>query len=166
MLQGWGLAPGSAATQEAVAPPVPSALVAEVLDAEVPLAEGAGALGTEAPAESPLEGGGRDEESSEEEDSVDIAELQALLRDNAAFFEACEAAVQHAVGRPEHGEPQLQSAGDLRGALSHVCRRCRIEEVDEEEAGDLFDGPMYPGVFYQLAREYFSSLCRTLTMAV
>lgn len=174
-----------------------------------------------------VDAAGNGEESSDGSDggepadsgaeSIDVAELQALLRDNAALFEECEAALVAAVGgagqqrsqhqdQQQHGQqqqrqqqqqqqhelqqqqplqrplplqqslqqplqqqpllPQLRSAEELQEALNHICRRCHIDLVDDDEAVDLFDGAMDLGVFYQFAREYFGTLCRTLTMTV
>mmetsp|Transcript_71738 Transcript_71738/g.232256 ORF Transcript_71738/g.232256 Transcript_71738/m.232256 type:complete len:83 (-) Transcript_71738:84-332(-) len=62
--------------------------------------------------------------------------------------------------------PQLGSPSELREAMNSICRQCEMEEIDEAEAIDLYDGTMDAGVFYQIAHEYFSTLCRTLTMAV
>mmetsp|Transcript_16166 Transcript_16166/g.33676 ORF Transcript_16166/g.33676 Transcript_16166/m.33676 type:complete len:191 (-) Transcript_16166:223-795(-) len=170
MLHGWGHMPGA---REDPAPAVPPTVLAEVLGGEAPLQTGTVEANPENTDDSPMErgegnlnDGSEDDADDDDDDSVDVAELQALLRDNAAFFEACEEATLNAVGPSQPGEVQLRSAANLRVALSHICARCGIEEVDEEEADDLFDGPMDPGVFYQLAREYFSSLSRTLTMAV
>lgn len=110
---------------------------------------------------------------SDDELRASVEKLQALLRDNAAFHEACEAAFSAVESsrdiegaRPITPRPQLNSKEELRLALNHICEGCGIEEVEEEEATDLYDGPMDAGVFYQLAREYFQSLCRTLTMAM
>ncbi|CAE7262062.1 unnamed protein product [Symbiodinium sp. CCMP2456] len=101
----------------------------------------------------------------EGDDVVDACKLQALLCDNGALFEVCQHAVRIAT------EP---IAWDRRGVAkqirptlrNHVCRHCGIDSVDREEADELWDGPMDVGVFYQFAREYFSSLCRVLTMDV
>eukprot|EP00928_Gymnodinium_smaydae_P061849 TRINITY_DN45828_c0_g1_i1.p2 TRINITY_DN45828_c0_g1~~TRINITY_DN45828_c0_g1_i1.p2 ORF type:complete len:256 (-),score=87.35 TRINITY_DN45828_c0_g1_i1:6-773(-) len=142
-----------------------------------------------------------DEEDDEEDDAdmlaavddevrANITALKALLSDNAAFYEACEAAVALAADTPGDSasaslipgypaeasagaavagvsRPQLRSKEALQRAMNSICERCGIEEFDEDEAKDMFDGhPMDSGVFYQVAREYFQSLVRTLTMLV
>ncbi|CAE8617038.1 unnamed protein product [Polarella glacialis] len=104
--------------------------------------------------------------------SFDLQQLQALLCDNAGFFEACEAAVASVAGtnttytgqRPPPGTNKLHTVGDLQSALNHMCMRYGVPEVDDAEAVELWDSPMDSGVFYQFAREYFSSLCRSLAM--
>merc|ERR1712187_12133 len=118
--------------------------------------------------------GSDDDEDDEEEDAIRMIEdelkanaekLQALLRDNAAFYEACDDAVRGAGGPSPEGDAlsvQIRSKDEFRHALNKICIRCGIEEVDDEEADDLYDEPMDPGVFYQFAREYFGSLSRTL----
>ncbi|CAK8989866.1 unnamed protein product [Durusdinium trenchii] len=99
-------------------------------------------------------------DEAEEDPKIDIEALQALLRDNAAFFEVCNEAVKLASDPPG----QLSSVQSFSSALNHVCQRCEMEPVEPDEADDLWDGPMDVGVFYQFAREYFGSLCRALTM--
>ncbi|CAK0884452.1 unnamed protein product, partial [Prorocentrum cordatum] len=125
----------------------------------------AGGLDAEVDAASGEPEGDDGEESDSEE--IDVGPLQALLTDNAAFFEACEAAVALAgTSSSGPGPPTLDSPAALRVALNEVCRRVAIEAVDEEESKELFDGPMDPGVFYVFAREYFSSISRALTMDI
>merc|ERR1712187_677831 len=113
--------------------------------------------------------GSDDDEDDEEEDAIRMIEdelkanaekLQALLRDNAAFYEACDEAVRRCGGPNSDGDAQsvqIRSKEEFQYALNTICTRCGIEEVEDEEADDLYDGPMDPGVFYQFAREYFSS---------
>jgi len=153
------------------------------------------------PSEPALEADDDSGDSGSESDDVDVSKLQALLCDNAAFFDACQTSMQRVVGvrsqqqdeqgqlvqqsqelrsSPEQPEQrmrngqqgdcqlglQILSSEELREALNIINKRCRIEAVNEEEADDLFDGPMDLGVFYQFAREYFGTLCRSLTLAV
>lgn len=66
----------------------------------------------------------------------------------------------------QHHRPVLNNPEELKLALNTILRRCEMELVDDAEARDLFVDVMDAGVFYQVAREYFSTLCRTLTMAV
>ncbi|CAE7243819.1 unnamed protein product [Symbiodinium microadriaticum] len=101
----------------------------------------------------------------EGDDVVDACKLQALLCDNGALFEVCQHAVRIAT-QSGASSSQLTSVEMLQIALNHICRHCGIDSVDREEADELWDGPMDVGVFYQFAREYFSSLCRVLTMDV
>eukprot|EP00439_Symbiodinium_sp_Y106_P085056 s180_g27.t1 len=101
----------------------------------------------------------------EGEDVVDACKLQALLCDTGALFEVCQHAVLIAT-QSAAASSQLTSVEMLQIALNHICRHCGIDSVDREEADELWDGPMDVGVFYQFAREYFSSLCRVLTMDV
>eukprot|EP00927_Polykrikos_kofoidii_P069774 TRINITY_DN65396_c0_g1_i1.p1 TRINITY_DN65396_c0_g1~~TRINITY_DN65396_c0_g1_i1.p1 ORF type:complete len:272 (-),score=63.12 TRINITY_DN65396_c0_g1_i1:104-817(-) len=127
-----------------------------------------------------------DDESSDDEEGDEFylaavdemkasaQKLQALLADTAAFHEACEKAI--ALPKAADGEKSpltsntldlsISSPEDLRDAMNFICRKCDIEEVDDEEACELFDGPMDSGVFYCVAREYFSSLSRTLVMGM
>merc|ERR1712046_60046 len=69
--------------------------------------------------------------------------LSALLCDSSAFYEACEAAVAlAAVPVTIPTDLQLANAKELQKALNYICNRCQIEEVDDEEAEELFDEPM------------------------
>mmetsp|Transcript_25091 Transcript_25091/g.45650 ORF Transcript_25091/g.45650 Transcript_25091/m.45650 type:complete len:240 (-) Transcript_25091:73-792(-) len=92
-------------------------------------------------------------------------ELSALLQDTAAFHEACQSAIKHAAkvkAEDVPGQAVLQTAEDLQKALNYISDPLGIEALDDEEAAGLFDGPMDMGFFYQLARDYFTSLSRTL----
>jgi hypothetical protein len=99
-----------------------------------------------------------------QEAGLEVAQLQALLLDNGAFFVACEEAMASAAAPASPGQFKLQSAEELRTAMNHICDRCQIERVDEDEAQELYDEPMEASVFYETAREYFRSLVRMLTM--
>eukprot|EP00933_Yihiella_yeosuensis_P066041 TRINITY_DN70108_c0_g1_i1.p1 TRINITY_DN70108_c0_g1~~TRINITY_DN70108_c0_g1_i1.p1 ORF type:complete len:202 (-),score=57.67 TRINITY_DN70108_c0_g1_i1:79-645(-) len=150
MLQGWG-APVAAPTRQ---PASGSA------DTEMPQQESS-------MSENKVEEQGIDDDSDDEDLDADVKKLQALLADNAAFFEACEAAIAKlSINGPAvvPGSVVIHTVEQLRSALTHICELCAVEEVDEEEALDLWEGPMDSGVFYQYAKEYFSSLCRTLLM--
>mmetsp|Transcript_96128 Transcript_96128/g.170589 ORF Transcript_96128/g.170589 Transcript_96128/m.170589 type:complete len:215 (-) Transcript_96128:90-734(-) len=179
-LQGWGLGahvaastPAQAATAAtaaaASAQPLPSAggygtAAASYHRAEDLFSDLAPQTGADAGAPAPATEALPDTESDEDVAPIDPRQLQALLCDNAAFFEACEEAILAASGQNDRVGCQLQRVDTFQKAMNHICSRCGIEEVDREEARDLWDGPMDSGVFYQFAREYFSSLCRTLTM--
>lgn len=92
--------------------------------------------------------------------------LSALLCDNAAFYEACEAAINSAAGPfSSPADAQIKSVAQLQKALTYICVQCKIDPMDAEDARDLFDGPMQPSVFYGLAKEVFTSLSRTLHMS-
>lgn len=118
------------------------------------------------------EGSGAEDAGDVDSDceSIDISKLRDLLRDNAAFFEACEAAVLSTCPAVRDGDcatrPMLGDAEAMRRAINQICQACEIEDVDAEEAVDLFDAPMDVGVFYQFALEYFSALSRTVSMGL
>ncbi|CAE7393422.1 unnamed protein product [Symbiodinium pilosum] len=99
-------------------------------------------------------------------DVADPSKLQALLCDNAALFEVCQRAVAIAGETLSEAPSQLANVEMLQVALNHICQHCDIDLLEKEEADELWDGPMDLGVFYQFAREYFSSLCRVLTMDI
>jgi len=183
-LQGWGTVPAytgaplpgnernqtQPSTQTTNDPAGIEPAPATEVDTEVP---GSGQAVRLEKAESPEEVDDNDKDSTDGSDSSEgdelkaaVAALQKLLCDNAAFVEACEAAVLQVTGKIDTSQAELRSATDLRDALNHIYAKCEIvmEEIDDDEAADLFDGPMDTGVFYQLAREYFGSLCRTLSM--
>eukprot|EP00438_Fugacium_kawagutii_P006324 Skav230356 [mRNA] locus=scaffold1251:85920:92622:- [translate_table: standard] len=148
-LQGWGVitsSPAQAATAESLA--------------HSELAAQTSASTTYCPVVTPQseEGAGAGED---DDTDIDPQRLQALLRDNAAFFEVCNEAVKSACCSTEQGTLQLSTVQSFSSALNHVCKHCGVEPAD-----DLWDGPMDPGVFYQFAREYFGSLCRALTMDI
>jgi len=94
--------------------------------------------------------------------------LSKMLCDNEAFIEACEAAFSSVAAPPKQvgDEKQLWTVADLKKALNHICQQVELEDVDDEEANDLFDGPMEMSLFYSLAKEFFSSWSRTLTMGI
>ena len=59
----------------------------------------------------------------------------------------------------------LKNAWELRDALNHVGREGvgeGLEDVDAEEAGELFVPRTDRHEFYQLARMYFGEVSRTL----
>jgi len=103
-----------------------------------------------------------------------VEKVRTLLRDQGAFNDLCEQGAVIATGAGKGscvggsqvpiGGLMLTTAEELRVALNCVCKRCELDEVDEEEAQEIFDGPMDVATFYLLAREYFASLCRTLSM--
>eukprot|EP00929_Paragymnodinium_shiwhaense_P069555 TRINITY_DN35077_c0_g1_i1.p1 TRINITY_DN35077_c0_g1~~TRINITY_DN35077_c0_g1_i1.p1 ORF type:complete len:259 (+),score=104.48 TRINITY_DN35077_c0_g1_i1:83-859(+) len=103
---------------------------------------------------------------ADEELAVDTKVLRELLRDNGEFMTACEEAFKFAGGKIGVNGKPIETVEQLQKAMNHLCRRCVMEELDEEETMDIYDGPMDGGVFYQLAREYFDSLCHTLAMSV
>mmetsp|Transcript_28815 Transcript_28815/g.52481 ORF Transcript_28815/g.52481 Transcript_28815/m.52481 type:complete len:194 (+) Transcript_28815:43-624(+) len=98
---------------------------------------------------------------------ADVTQLRALLIDNGAFHDACQQAVQSTASTSlPVSSITLNDSAALQKALNYISNQCQIELVDEEEAADMFDGPMDASVFYQLAKEYFSALCRTLSMTL
>ncbi|CAL1152312.1 unnamed protein product [Cladocopium goreaui] len=155
-LQGWGVTSGASAT------PAQAATAESFEHSEVAAQTSASATYCPLnPAHQSEEPSGKDGDS---DDSIDPQRLQALLRDNAAFFEVCNEAMKSA---SEQGTIlQLSTVQSFSAALNYICNHCGIEPVEPEEADDLWDGPMDAGVFYQFAREYFGSLCRALTMDI
>lgn len=111
-----------------------------------------------------------DDEDEEDEDSdediIAVKRLQELLLDSALFHEVCENAVNTVGTISASGPRELRSAEDLQKAINIILNRCGVEEMDEEEALDLYDEPMQGSVFYQLAHEYFKSFVRTVLMNV